>query len=1566
MRREIKVRTGQMLDTSDLTVSARIRQGLVPSLDAVSYKTRAERVLQLLQLGRSGQYEFELTRVLADSVERIGMIHSVRVGIIEPQNLLMLSVTFDGAWEPYMRVIWQKVARLLDLIFCNTEGYAFGWESSYEDWMIWLRRHQVSSPFFFSQAQMSAGDVDLLRRQEWLQRQHSGQESEARLLQGSNADVVEAALSDGRQSDPRFPGSEGYRATFGGNFLLVRQSVRALAALHRLTDVYLPGTHDGWVLHRAACEALARLAFSYRSGSIPGSDSLDRFTDALEWLKVIEPDPPPARQPPLLQAALTDVLPEALWPQVQAGILEPLDADHGGVLLLRFESAPAMGAFLQKIPLSHHAKPFNDEGISVNIALAVEGLRLAGFTDDELRTWPDAFYEGMPRRAGLLGDVRVNHPRNWHLPARLVGGTLAANEVDDEAGVTRVELAEMHVLLHVRLRRGAATTPKAATAILRDFLLTWTAPKHRLAIQWLHRQKNGLGQTKDHFGWRDAQTGPVFDISKSSPRARDHTHIGEALCGHANAVDYCWPAASQPCAPWLHNGSFLVVRKLRQDVLALNEGVAGVKPPLDPDLVRAKLMGRWHDDAKGSNAGLPLVKPPPPTNSNDFNFAADENGAICPLHAHIRRANQRMSPGSLTNDRPVKVAQGPVRPPKLLRRSMSYGPTFAKGAERADRGLFFMAYNASLVEQFEVIQRWLSGGNSSGSDSAQADPLLGVATPGQTRTSLFHHDGQVHRVALEPAVPLNEEPRALVRLEWGAYWFAPSLPVVAEIAGRALAAREAPLWSAHRGEEEIKRLLALERREGQDVSLLAWKEALEDPESLIDYRAASIWAAIRDFHGGHLKCAFGVLIGDPEGVDRVLRKEEFYSASGYQARMQYSFGPIFLGSDASTGDGRYERESAFIVEEIRRLPVEETYERARKRTRERLHHLRSVTIEAAREAGDEQWRLTFDVRELLDDLLGYFCQTWFGIRSGDGQPFEWGGLDVMLNEHDKPRNPGHFASPSRYFFQPHPTADVARVGQAHGRALRRAMQALLDARDPATEGAPMVRAVRANPLSTSDRGYAARTLVGVVMGFVPTVDGTLRRILAEWLREGSFWRLRGLCSSLPDFVGAYRFMQEDFIRAIQMRAAPELLWRTAAVDHTLGNGAHAISVRAGDRVVAGLMSATQCRWQQGGAEYHHVFGGDRDAAGPPTHACPGTHAAMALMVGFFAALLETDLPLRPGPTGLSFETSGVLERQQFVDVEVSENLETLNDAPKQESLKRGQKNRGRQEGLKGSTAAESALLTETPSLSGAMSFTTEVSMMALGDSWLTYGLLPSLSGAMGKRGYRFDRDHRLAVSQWTLTAIADSASDAGPMLPDVDMVVLDGGGNDVHQKPSRFPDPQNPDWSLPHSAPRSTLDDLLKGKGRQVILNPDTVWDFINVYLRAEMRRALTTLTTASTPRPVVIVAYDYPIPNGKVRVGKPWLEPAFTRVGLDATVAADLAVSTGLMRELITTLNEMIADLVKSEFPGKNVFAVKLTGILNAEEWIDELHPKSAGFDKLALALDTKIRKLPVPHPVP
>ena len=132
-----------------------------------------------------------------------------------------------------------------------------------------------------------------------------------------------------------------------------------------------------------------------------------------------------------------------------------------------------------------------------------------------------------------------------------------------------------------------------------------------------------------------------------------------------------------------------------------------------------------------------------------------------------------------------------------------------------------MAYNANLGEQFELVQRWLNGANSSGSYSGQSDPLFGVAEAGRRRYFRFEHEGQTIRMALDGSDRLHDEPRPFVRLEWGAYLFAPSRKALASLQERAAAQgnKRAVIWSADAGETEIARLRDIETRLGQSGSL---------------------------------------------------------------------------------------------------------------------------------------------------------------------------------------------------------------------------------------------------------------------------------------------------------------------------------------------------------------------------------------------------------------------------------------------------------------------------------------------------------------------------------------------------------------------------------------------------------------------------------------------------------------------------------------------------------------------------------------------------------------------------
>ena len=140
-------------------------------------------------------------------------------------------------------------------------------------------------------------------------------------------------------------------------------------------------------------------------------------------------------------------------------------------------------------------------------------------------------------------------------------------------------------------------------------------------------------------------------------------HLGEVLLGYANAADDAPPEVSQaelaaqdsPQAQrlrhathrLLRNGSFLVVRKLRQDIgeleAALDAGVDAMpSPPQDADaahwrkaqreLLLAKMMGRWPMDAAEPGKALASSFG---KSGNDFNFNNDARGGLCPFHAHI-------------------------------------------------------------------------------------------------------------------------------------------------------------------------------------------------------------------------------------------------------------------------------------------------------------------------------------------------------------------------------------------------------------------------------------------------------------------------------------------------------------------------------------------------------------------------------------------------------------------------------------------------------------------------------------------------------------------------------------------------------------------------------------------------------------------------------------------------------------------------------------------------------------------------------------------------------------------
>ena len=198
--------------------------------------------------------------------------------------------------------------------------------------------------------------------------------------------------------------------------------------------------------------------------------------------------------------------------------------------------------------------------------------------------------------------------------------------------------------------------------------------------------------------------------------------------------------------------------------------------------------------------------------------------------------------------------------------------------------MMFLAYNASIAEQFEVLQRWMTGGNSTGGFSGSADPFLRVPQTDEDDVFLAPlENNDVMRIQL-PSKPL-------VSLKWGLYAFVPSKEALTKLAAK-------PLM------DEARRLATLSVGERLIMSLQnddEWSTILEDSSAIHSGRTAAVFAAIREFHGGVYRTPGGtlVIVASHQAFETVLKPgtDPVYSVSEYSKRMAASIGEIYLGMD---------------------------------------------------------------------------------------------------------------------------------------------------------------------------------------------------------------------------------------------------------------------------------------------------------------------------------------------------------------------------------------------------------------------------------------------------------------------------------------------------------------------------------------------------------------------------------------------------------------------------------------------------------------------------------------------
>ncbi|MFY9513474.1 MAG: hypothetical protein WAQ05_21120, partial [Rubrivivax sp.] len=717
------------------------------------------------------------------------------------------------------------------------------------------------------------------------------------------------------------------------------------------------------------------------------------------------------------------------------------------------------------------------------------------------------------------------------------------------------------------------------------------------------------------------------------------------------------------------------------------------------------------------------------------------------------------------------------------------------------------------------------------------------------------------------------------------------------------------------GEQRVQALLALQREQGDAAAALAWKTVLEDHESQDKFVAAGVWAAIREHHGGALRTPYGALIASHTLVMQALHAPASrLSVSGYQQRLAGSIGEIYLGMD-DTGPGcPYAQQSAATNAAISAITRAEAFALAQALTGGIVQKFVEGETLIAQMANLPRWELNLNAKEVFDLLLGGLCEAWFGMRK-DG-PVVYGPARWDWTPGQAPTYPGHFTAPSRHTFQPRPEAMVEDYGRQWGRALTAGMrtfvQQQLASGKPPT--APLARAIFAAFPGQVDP--LARTMVGAMMGFVPTLDGNLKLTLNEWLRDGSFWQLRQALQDAPGPTAlddAERWLERPLRQALQLRPSPELVWRTAASDERLGP----LTLQAGDTVVLALVSATQQSLAAGDDDVYPVFGGNSRLAHPPTHACPGYDAAMGVLLGTLHALLTLPQTLRPSPAPLAFTLEGPLQTQSL-------------PAPR--------------------PLPDSG---PTPASPGWL--------LAEGDSWFD---------GWGRDGDPQRTDLLLALQRqhgWQIDELADAGDTLDRIASPAQLaqftrrlrrmqalgrlpraVLLGGGGNDVVGK---------------------KLVDLLHRCDPGLPALNDAGRALIHVTLQGHLRDALRHYFAATQQHlghelPVLVHGYDHPVPDGRGAFGAAspmaWLQPWF--VIMKYLSDADQRRAA---HELIDELNGMLALLAGSpEFRGR-LFHVDLRGTLDngsgyRDDWENELHPTAAGFRKVAGVVAQHLAGLP------
>jgi Dyp-type peroxidase family len=450
----------------------------------------------------------------------------------------------------------------------------------------------------------------------------------------------------------------------------------------------------------------------------------------------------------------------------------------------------------------------------LNIAFSAKGL--TKLTNDVDQIKDEAFKEGLAKRSHLLNDPLDGDgsPDTW-----LIGGK--HNEPDAVLMLASDSPEEIAIAV------GNWQSAIFAGMRVKDQVFASGA---QIMFEQRGATLNDPLRGHEHFGFLDGVSQPgirgtIGDskellIPKQNPAdpeqgkpGQDRLWPGEFVFGYTaqKPTDASAPGEFREGGPkWMEDGSFLVFRRLRQNVGAFHAFLKkeGERLKLGTELFGAKCVGRWASGApieRATQADNPKMSRDDCAN-NAFDFQKDTKtqnappgstgqckdhfpqetankdvlGLVCPFAGHIRKTYPRDDVSRNTTGVSHPPDEADTETHRLLRRGIPFGSSFDPTIipDDGNRGLLFMAYQTSIVNQFEfVIRNWVNNPNFK-EKGAGHDPILGQSNDNGNRGRSF-------------SIPITDKksepvsmPEDFVIPTGGGYFFAPSIKALKIFSGK--------------------------------------------------------------------------------------------------------------------------------------------------------------------------------------------------------------------------------------------------------------------------------------------------------------------------------------------------------------------------------------------------------------------------------------------------------------------------------------------------------------------------------------------------------------------------------------------------------------------------------------------------------------------------------------------------------------------------------------------------------------------------------------------------------------